>query len=307
MKTLYILDAYSLFYTSYFAGAYADLSSNSGEPTYGTFIFIRTLLKLLEQYNPDLLCVAVDGPAKTFRKKLYKEYKSNRKGEMPEGLLPQINRMKQILECMNFPVYYAPGYEADDVIGTIVEKADPELVITIVSKDKDLLQLLTKDKNADVLDPYKNKRMFNEDVFEKYEIRPDQFIDYLALVGDTSDNIPGVKGIGPKTAVKILRQYNSIEELYEALYLVFEECVYEDILNEEIGKKNIEKLKAGKENCLLSKKLATIRKDVPMDIDFEDMKRREFAWDKLNPVFEELGFESLVQGKNEKFGNRELP
>lgn len=289
MKTLYIIDGYSLMYTSYFAGMYAGLSAPSNEPTFGTYIFIKTLLKLLKVNEPDMICVAVDGPAKTFRKELYAEYKSNRKGKMPEDLLPQINRMKQILELMNFPIYYVPGYEADDVIGTIVEKATKDLSITIVSKDKDLFQLLTKEGSVSVLDPYKDKKFYWKDFQEKYNIRPNQFIDYLAFVGDTSDNIPGVKGIGPKTVTKLLHEYGSIENISEHI----------DDLKAGTAKKILD----GIDNFFLSRDLATIRRDINMEINFNNMTRKEFDWDKLNPIFEKLGFDSLIETK---FGNREL-
>lgn len=293
MKTLYILDGYSSMYTSYFAGYSTGLCAPSGEPTYGTYIFVKTILKILNEYKPDMFCIAVDGPAKTFRKIIYEKYKANRKKEMPKDLLPQINRMKQILELMGFPIYYAPGFEADDVIATIVEKIPlyfpEELVfVAICSKDKDLLQL-TKYEWVEVVDVYKGTGMFYDDVVEKYKLRPSQFPDYLGLVGDLTDNIPGVKGIGPKTATKLLQEFGTGENIYLNL--------------DKIKGKVHAKLLDGQESFTLSKKLATVRKDVDIEINFTDMKRREPNWDKLNSIFEELDFESLAK---EKFGNREL-
>jgi len=291
MKSLIIIDGYSLMYTSYFAGMHTELTSPSGEITSGTYIFVRTLLKILEQEDPDLLCVAVDGPGGNFRKDIYKDYKSNRRKEMPEGLLPQINRMKEILEAMSFPIYYVSGFEADDVIGTITQKAIEEgnLFVTICSKDKDLYQLLDK-QLVEILDPYKNKTITSDKLVEKYGIEPFQFTDYLGFVGDPTDNIPGVKGIGPKTAAKLLLQFGTGEAIYENV--------------SEIKETTKKKLVCGKDDFIMSKTLATLRMDIDMEINFKDMKRREFDWSKLNPIYEELGFESLMKIQ---FKNRELP
>jgi DNA polymerase-1 len=292
MKTLYLIDGYSLMYTSFFAGVHTGLSSPSGESTYGTFIFTKTILRILETYDPDMVCAAMDGPHETFRKKLYEGYKNNRKGEKPEDLFPQVNRMKQILECMGFPVYYAPGFEADDVIATIVEKADTDLLITICSKDKDLLQLIDEKDRVSVLDPYKNSRMYSEEVYEKYAIYPSQFLDYQGLVGDTSDNIPGIKGIGPKTAVKFLKEFGTGNNMYEG------------IMEKSVLSKTDLKILEGYDSFTLSRSLAMLRSDVAIDICFDDMERRELNWSELNPLFEELGFDSLM--KKIRFGNREL-
>jgi DNA polymerase-1 len=191
--------------------------------------------------------------------------------------------MKQILKAMNIPTYYVPGFEADDVIGTIVERGLKEDInITIVSKDKDLSQLLTSDCSVNVFDPYKNKRTYIQEFIEKYNIKPEQFIDYLALVGDTSDNIPGVKGVGPKTAVTLLTDFNSIVGIYKA--------VEENKIKDSVSTKLI----ANEENCYLSEALATIQRDVPIEINFDDMQRKEMNCSELTSIFEELDFESLM-------------
>jgi len=279
---LYILDSYSLMYTSFFAGGYTGLTSPSGEPTYGTFIFTKTILRILDTYLPDMICCAVDGPDKTFRKKMYPEYKNNRKKEKPQDLFVQVDRMKQILEAMGFPIYYAPGFEADDVIATIVKRADPSFLITICTKDKDLLQLTDEGNRINILDPYKNTRMYVEEVKKKYNIEASQFVDYLGLIGDSSDNIPGIKGVGPKTAVKFLNKHKTGDKIFENL------CEQKNLSNAEL------KILKGYDDFVLSRSLATLKDDIDMKIDFDGMKRKPLKWDKLDPIFEELGFDSLL-------------
>ncbi len=288
MKNLMIIDLYLWMYTSAFAGTKEELKSPSGEITTGTYVFCKTLLRMLRTYLPDMICGASDCHAKTFRKQMYEHYKNNRPEAMPEGLSQQIKRTKEILNIMGIPVYELPGYEADDIIGTIVEKAKSEdIKITICTRDKDVIQLLNP--NVDMLDINKNKRTIFSDIREKWGIEPFQFRDFLALQGDPSDNVPGVKGIGPKKAVELLQKYTTAEIMYEHL--------------KEIGGKTVEKLLSETLMFALSRDLVTICREVPIEIDFEDMKVKEFDWNKLNSIFEELGFLSLMPARTK---NRRL-
>lgn len=288
MKNLMVLDLYLWLYTSYYAGTKEELKSPSGEITTGTYVFFKTFLKMLRTYQPGMICVASDCPAKTFRKQMYEHYKNNRPEAMPEGMSQQIKRTKEILGLMGIPVYEMPGYEADDIIGTIVEKAKSEdIKITICTRDKDVIQLLNP--NVDMLDINKGKRTLFSDIKEKWGVTPNQFIDFLALQGDSSDNVPGVKGIGPKKAVELLQKYGDSVNIYEHL--------------KEIGGKAADKLCFGTIMFTLSRSLVTICREVPIEINFEDMKVKEFDWSKLNSIFEELGFHSLIQARTK---NRRL-
>lgn len=276
-------------YTSYFAHMGKQLTSPAGELTTATYVFVKTLFKLLKNYSVDLLAVAMDSHFKTFRKQLFDGYKSNRPENMPEGISQQIERIEQILGIMGIPVYHAPGYEADDILGTIVEKAqDRDIMVTICTRDKDVLQLVKK-SYVDVLDINKDIRTGFMEVFDKWGVFPSQFIDFLALQGDPSDNVPGIRGIGPKKAVELLKCWCSSENIYENL--------------DSINEKTAQKLRDGKEDFILSKDLVTIRRNVPLDIDFKAMEVKDFDWEKLNPMFEELGFVSLMQARTK---NRRL-
>ena len=290
MKTLYIIDGYLWVYTSIYAGMKNPLTSPSGEPTTGTYTFTKTLLKLLRDLKPDMLCVAMDSPVQTFRKQLYEDYKNNRKKDDLDGFDTQLKRIEQILKALEIPVYHAPGYEADDIIGTIVDKAYHEFEdnseVIICTRDKDVLQLLDERYSGfavKVLDAHKGKITEEKDVLEKYGVRSFQFVDFLALQGDSSDNVPGVPGIGPKKAAALLQEWGGPEAIYNNL--------------DKIGGKLAEKLDEGREMFNLSKDLVTIRRDVPMNFSFDDMVVKDLDWNKLNPIFSELGFQSLVQAR----------
>lgn len=284
MKTLYIIDGYMWVYTAFYAGVGKQLESPSGEPTTGTYVFFKTLFKMLKKHKPDMLCMAMDGPARTFRKDLYEGYKSSRPSSMPEGILVQMDRIKEILKIMEIPVFYSPGFEADDVIGTVVEKAwlNKGIKSTICTRDKDMLQLVKEDM-IDVLDINKGIRTGVQEVLKKWGIHSHQFMDFLALQGDASDHVPGIRGIGPKKAVELLTDWGDAKTIYENV--------------KSIKGSTKKKLVEGKEIFDLSKVLVTIRKDVPLNINWEDMEVREFDWNKLNEIFEELGFKSLISAR----------
>ncbi|MBK9099889.1 MAG: DNA polymerase I [bacterium] len=281
-KTFVIIDAMAMAYRAYFAFINRPLTTKSGEPTSAVFGFMNQLVKVLEDHKPDFIAVASDSKEKTFRHDMYKEYKATREA-MPDDMIPQIGRIKEIVELLNIPLYIKPGYEADDIIGTAVRLAEKKGMISYaVTPDKDYMQLVT-DKTI-IAKPGRGSdevAFFDvKKVKENFGFEPEQMIDYLALVGDSSDNIPGVKGVGEKTALPLIQQFGSIENLYDNLDKV-----------DKAGTKK--KLEENKDNAFLSKELATINCNVPMEIDFEKAKFGKPNFDKLRDVFVELEFKSL--------------
>jgi len=276
-KTLYIIDGHGLIFAAFYAPIGGELSAPSGEPTKATYIFVTMLLKLLRERKPDMVAVALDSAGPTFRHEMYSEYKANR-AEMPEDLAPQIGRIGEILRAMNITVLQKVGYEADDIIGTVAAKADREEVkVYICSKDKDLEQLLGE--NVIIYDPKKGEEFDVAGLLEKKGLRPEQVVDLLALEGDTSDNVPGVADVGPKTALQWLQKYGSLDEL----------LAHKD----EIKGKRGDNLRAGLEQLALSRKLVTIDREVPVEIDFADMMLKPFNRSVLEGIFGELGFRKL--------------
>ncbi len=208
---IYLLDGHALAYRAYFAltrGSSTAFTTHAGEPTAGVFGFTSILLRLLEQDHPDYLAVTFD-TGKTFRDKLFPEYKGTR-AKMPEDLRPQMERIRQIVDAFNIPRLELEGYEADDVLGSLAHHLAAEgFGVKIITGDRDLLQLV--DDRILVNLPGKTiadaKDYFTKDVIELFGVKPDQVVDYKALVGDKSDNIPGVAGIGEKTAASLLNTY----------------------------------------------------------------------------------------------------
>ena len=281
-KTFVIVDAMAMAYRAYFAFINRPLSTKNGEPTSAVYGFVTQLIKVLEDHKPDYMAVATDSKEKTFRHEKYKEYKATRE-EMPEDMIPQIGRIKQIVELMNIPLYIKPGYEADDIIGTAVKLAEKKGMESFaITPDKDYMQLVTEKvkiarpgRGSDEVTIYDIAK-----VKEAYGFEPKQMIDYLALVGDSSDNIPGVKGVGEKTATPLIQQFGSIENLYKNI---------DNVERESVKKKLLE----NKENAFLSKDLATIHCSVPMEFDFNKAKFEKPEFDKLREVFVELEFKNL--------------
>ncbi|MEJ2104720.1 MAG: DNA polymerase I [Ignavibacteriaceae bacterium] len=281
-KTFVIVDAMAMAYKAYFAFISRPLKTSTGEPTSAVYGFVNQLLKVLEDHKPDYIAVATDSKEKTFRHERYKEYKATRE-EMPDDMIPQIGRIKEIVELMNIPLYIKPGYEADDIIGTAVKLASKKGMISYaITPDKDFMQLVT-----DKVTVAKPGRGSDEVVFfnpkkvkEEYGFEPKQMIDYLALIGDSSDNIPGVRGIGPKTALPLIQEFGSLENLYKNIDKI-----------DKAGTKK--KLEENKENAFLSKELATIYCEVPMEFDFEKAKFEKPNFDKLRDLFIELEFKNL--------------
>ncbi|WP_350344385.1 DNA polymerase I [Proteinivorax tanatarense] len=284
MKKLIVIDGNSLIYRAFFA--LPLLQTEGGRYTNGVYGFTTMLLKMLEDEKPDYMLVAFDKGKKNFRHDTYKEYKGHRPST-PDELREQFKTVKEMLELMNIKFYEAENYEADDIIGTVCEQAKGQkLKTTVVTGDKDILQLV--DESVEVMLTRKgitNTERYDVEKFkEVYGINPAQFIDIKGLMGDSSDNIPGVPGVGEKTALKFIKKYKDIEGVYENV----EECG---------GPKMREKLKANKDIAFISKDLATIFKEVPIDFKFEDLNIGIFDV-KLKDMFMDLEFNSLLPKLN---------
>jgi DNA polymerase-1 len=281
-KKFVIIDALALAYRAYFAFINRPLSNSKGEPTSAVYGFLTQLFKIIEDTSPDYLMVAFDSKEKTFRHEMYDLYKSSREA-MPDDMIPQLQRLKDIVNAFNIPLLIEPGFEADDIIGAAVKLAEERGLESIaVTPDKDYVQLVTE--NIKIARPGKSQEEIEfidvNKVREKYGFEPIQMIDYLALVGDSSDDIPGVAGVGPKTATPLLVEYGSVEGIYEHV--------------EEIPKKGLkQKLIDNKENAFLSKKLATIVNEIPTKIDFEGGKFTDPNFDLLLEIFQELEFKNF--------------
>ena len=281
-KKFVIIDAMALAYRAYFAFITRPLTTSSGEPTSAIYGFLNQLIKVMEEQKPDYLAVAFDSKEKTFRHEKYESYKSSREA-MPDDMIPQIQRIKNIVEALDIPLYILPRYEADDIVGTAVKKAEESGLISFaVTPDKDYFQLIT-DKTF-VLRPGKSTDepvLYNKQkVVDELGFEPKLMVDYLALIGDSSDDIPGVAGIGPKSAVPLIQKYGTIENIYSNI--------------EEIEKAGIKKkLEEGKNNAFISKDLATIFCSVPIDFDFVKAKLTHPDFEKVKEIFFELEFKTL--------------
>jgi len=282
-KKFVIIDAMALAYKGYYAFISRPLMTSKGEPTSAVYGFVSQLLKIIEDTKPDYIAVAFDSKEKTFRHEKYENYKSSRE-EMPEDMIQQISRIKEIIEAFKIPIYILPGYEADDLIGTAVKKASKAgFICYAITPDKDFIQLVSN--NVKLIKPGKTTDeivIIDEDkVREEYGFEPKQMIDYLALVGDSSDDIPGVAGIGPKTALPLIQKFKTLENIYKNL---------DKIEKQSIANKLIE----NKENAFLSKELATINTEVPFEINFEEAKFQQPDLEKLLKIFNELEFKTFA-------------
>ena len=283
MKKLILVDGNNLIFRSYYATAYnGNLMKNSkGFPTNALYGFINMINKIIEEEKPEYMVVAFD-KGKTFRHEKYKDYKAGRIST-PDELKEQMPIAKQILTAMGIKYLEIDNYEADDIIGTFAKFCDLEedFIGTIVSSDKDLLQLISSDVDIKLLKQKDYIRYNLESFREAYGIEPINIIDLKALMGDQSDNIPGVKGIGEKTALKLLHEYKSLDLIYENI----------DKIKGALNKKLTEE----KENAYKSYDLATIYKDVPFDLNIYDLKVKEKNNDELLKYYEELEFYSFIK------------
>lgn len=288
MEKIILVDGNNLLFRSYYATAYNGnfMNNSKGFPTNALFGFANMMNKIIQEEKPTYIIVAFD-KGKTFRHEKYQDYKGGR-GETPDELKKQFPIAKEMLTYMGIKYYEIDNYEADDIIGTFADYCDkdPNFIGTIISSDKDLLQLISNDIDIKLLKQKDYIRYNEETFFEAYGIEPIHIIDLKSLMGDASDNIPGVKGIGEKTALKLLQEYKTLDGIYENI--------------EEIKGKLKEKLETDKENAYMSYDLATIKRDVPMDICIDDLKYKEADHEKLNALYEELEFYSFIKKEQVK-------
>lgn len=276
MKKLFLVDASNMFFRAYFA--IPPMNAKDGLPTNALYGFLNMSIKLLRDLKPDYLVYCFDRKEPTFRSELYPEYKANR-SEMPEDLALQMEYIKKLPELLGIKCIEKIGLEADDVIGTLAEMVAGEPVdVIIVSGDKDFAQLVNS--KVSLYDSMKDKYCAEEDVKAKWGVQPSQFKDYLALVGDSSDNIPGVRGVGPKTAEKLLKQYSDLDEVYKNI----------EVIKPEGLKK---KLSENKEMAYLSKQLVTILTKEDLNINVEELNLQPIRKQELLELFDRLNFKSF--------------
>ena len=283
MKTLLLIDAYAMIYRAYYAFIRAPRMNSRGENTSAIFGFVVTFEDLLKRLKPSHIAVAFDPAGPTFRHEAFEQYKAQRQ-ETPEDIRWAVPRIKQILQAMNVPVLEVPGYEADDVIGTIAHKAEQEgFEVYMATPDKDYGQLVTE--HIFMYRPRHTggfEKLGPQEVCEKYGLQSQsQVIDLLGLMGDSSDNIPGCKGVGEKTAVQLLQQFGSIDNL----------LANTDLLKGALQRKVQEQV----EEIRFSRFLATIKTDVPIEFDAQALVYQECNWELLAPIYRELEFNSLLK------------
>lgn len=285
-KTLILIDGHALAFRSYFALERTGMKTSEKEPTWAVFGFFKAIFDLLKnpRINPDCICVAFDVGHQTFRVEKYEEYKANRES-MPDNMRSQMGLIMEGLNAFNIPIYTKEGFEADDVIGTIAKKASALGHKTIIlTGDQDAFQLIDREGSVSVLIPSKGE-LIDYDwarVYNKLGVYPDQVIDYKALRGDTSDNIPGIRGIGEKTAVKLLDRFQTLDNVLSHI-------------DDVDGKSLKEKLKKGVEMAKLSYFLATIKCDVDIDFDFEKTKLDMPDVDEVSAFFKRVQFFSFLK------------
>lgn len=283
-KRLFIIDGYATLYRAHYALIRNPLTTTAGIPTSAVFGFANQVFQLLEEENPDYIVAAFDSKGKNFRHELYTDYKANRSA-MPDEIQTQLPYLWELLDGMNIPVLRIEGVEADDIIGTVAKMCEKDdLQCNIVSGDKDFMQLIN-DKTL-LYAPQarrREKEIFNaQKVSEKWGVGPEHIIDLLGLMGDSSDNVPGVEGVGPVTAKKLIQKFGSMEKIYENIDQIENEKMRERLLN-------------NKDNAFLSKQLVTILTDVTVDASLSDFEKKEANNTKLESIFKELEFTGLLK------------
>lgn len=282
--TLYLVDGHALAYRMYFAltaggGGSQRWQTSKGEPTAGTYGFARELLRIIEQEQPEYLAVAFD-VGKTFRDEMFPAYKATRE-KMPDDLRVQLERIRQMVDAFNIPRLEMDGYEADDVLGSVARiAAEQGLGVKIVTGDRDLLQLVNE-RTTVYLAGDNQSYIVDEDVVKKLGVLPSQVVDYKAIVGDKSDNIPGVAGVGEKTTIKLLEKYKTLDSIYEHI--------------DEIEKRWKTKLEDNKDNAYLSRDLAQIKTDLDIKLDLDHAQTQALDVPALEAFFKEMEFRTLLK------------
>ncbi|MFQ5708956.1 MAG: DNA polymerase I [bacterium] len=283
-KTLYLIDGSALAYRSYFAFIRNPLINSKGENTSAVFGFLRFIFKIFDEQAPDYFAVVFDPPGPTFRHKQYSAYKATRQ-KMPDDMRDQLPRIHEAVKALNIPLIEVPGYEADDVIGTLAKRSQQAGVEAfLVSGDKDFMQLV--DSHIKLYNPKRSGEevevLDEKGVEEKVGLPPSQIVDFLGLMGDTSDNVPGVPGVGGKTAVKLIREFGSLEQVLEHA--------------DQVSRANVrENLKSHRDEALLSKRLVTIDTRVPVEVDLQDLQRQPPDPEVVIELLKDLEFTSLIE------------
>lgn len=272
----FVIDTHSLIYRALFKRG-PPLTSSSGEPTRGTYYFCRMLFALVDHHKPEYMALVMDAPRdSTWRRKLYPQYKMNRnKGEMDKEHLIQIKRIQQIVRMLGIAVVEEPGFEADDLIASLVDTcASDEVQCVVCTRDKDLHQLVGP--NCLVFDPQEELWINEEVVFDHWGVRPDQVVEMQTLIGDRTDNVPGVRGIGPKKALELINEYGTVNGILQAKHKL-KPAVKKAFKNSDLK---------------LCRQLVELRRDVPLNISSSELEFNGFAMKKLRPLFRELGFKA---------------
>ena len=286
MKKVILVDGNNLMFRSFYATLYSGsmMTNKEGFPTNALYGFVNMMHKIIDEEKPEYIMVAFD-IGKTFRHEKYDYYKGKR-DETPDDLKKQFPVAKKILNAQGIKYFELQGYEADDIIGTFAKKVDEndDFTATIISSDKDLLQLISDDVDVKLLKPKDYIRMNKQVFFDTYGLEPIKMIDLKSLMGDASDNIPGVKGIGEKTAIKLLQQYGSLDGVYNNI--------------DNIKGSVHDKLANDKDNAYMSYDIATIYREVPIDTDFNNIKYTGEVTEDLINIYNDLDFHSFLRKSN---------
>ena len=309
-KRLVIVDGNALIHRAYHA--LPKLTTKKGQVVNAVYGSLLAFFKVIKDFNPDFICACFDVPAPTFRHKEFKQYKAHRV-KTPEDLVGQISKTKKVLQVFSVPIFEQEGYEADDLIGTIANKSQnsnvkiqnhisnlksdetKNLEIIILTGDLDLLQLVNKNTKACIFKKgIKHTVLYDENkVQERYGLSPALLSDYKALVGDASDNIPGVPGVGPKTATMLLKEFGTLENLYEKLKI--ENSLEIENCKLKISPRVKKFLREGRKQAFLSKMLAEIRCDVPINFDLQKCEWKDYNKEKAVKMLEQWEFHSLIK------------
>ncbi|MBU0997982.1 hypothetical protein KJ570_00335 [Patescibacteria group bacterium] len=280
MKKLVLIDGFAILHRAFHA--MPPLTNKKGEPTNAIYGFVSMLLRIIQDLNPTHIIVCMDEKAPTFRHKAFKTYQAQRP-KTDKSLESQIEKTKEVIKAFDIPAISKKGFEADDVIGTLAQKYKNKIDVVIVTGDRDILQLV--DNKVKVFMPIaglSNGKLFGKnETVERLGVVPELIADYKALVGDPSDNYFGVGGIGPVTAIKLLDEYKSLDNIYKNI--------------KKIQPRVSEKLIKDKKSALMSYKLATIVKNVPVSLSLDDAAKWDLDSNKVLELFEELGFRTLTQ------------
>lgn len=281
---LFLLDGSALAYRAYYSFISRPLITSKGENTGAVFGFVNSLMKILDEEKPDHIAVVFDRPEPTFRHKMYQPYKATRQ-KMPEDMASQLARLREVVATFNVPTLEMAGYEADDIMGTLAHKAEAEGIETyLVTSDKDFMQLISP--LTKIYRPGKSGDAWEmidfEHVEEKFGVTPDKVVEVLSLTGDKSDNVPGVPGIGEKTAIPLVRKYGTIEKIFENIDKIVKPALRQ-------------KLKENEDKAFLSKTLVTIDTNVPIDVNIHQLKTQQKDIVKLTQLFTELEFKYLIR------------